>query len=301
MPREQLILGRIIWPLRAAKQSFILGNFLGCIALCGTISEMLANLRFEASEHAEMSSGSQRRMFGSQFDRLGQSRRIEVLSELGLYSAEEVRLSREIKVTRDRYLHALSVSADEIESHAAAIYGATVQLVDAMVAVRGSSPPGTVAAGSHLVDFLRVRGILVMMDESELPGEIDPESAHPEPSAPIVDPMLKTTTAAQEALVRFRSDWAQHEWDVKGVREQVALLDHPFIKISYSGKHGIPVKGPSAFAPRKALELVEDEAIGQTIVSEDLVITIEGLADRDRVSMLEGPGVGDRNQNTKLK
>ncbi len=302
VPREQLILRRIVWPLRAAKQSYILGNYLGCIALCGTISEMLAVLRFEVSLHAKCSSGSQKRLYGSRFDRLGQSRRIDVLSELGLYVGEDVDLSRGIKEIRDRYLHALNVPVENIEADATSIYRATVLIVDSMVAVRGGLRPGTVAPGEHLIEFLKDRGTLTFVDESGLGDGIDITDKRRDqmPSVIALDPKLQPQRQDKEAPMQFRSDWATYVWDVKGVREQADLLDHPFIKVSYTGKYGMPIKGPSAFALRTALDLIEAGRTGQTIVSDVLVITIEGLEDPDNVSMLEGPGVGDPGQNTKL-
>lgn len=285
VPRESLLLHRIVWPLRAAKQSFILGNFLGCIALCGTISEMLAILRFEVSTHAQSTSGSQKRLYGNRFDRLGQSRRLDVLSEHELYEPEQVHLAREIKKIRDRYLHALDAPFETSEDDAVEIYGATVQLVDAMIAVRGSSPPGSVAPGSHLIQYLRDQGVLRLADSAASRDE--DESHEPE-------------TAGEDESMEFREDWTQHVWDVRGIREQVDLLDAPHINVSYTGKYGLPARGPSAKALREALALVEASKIGQTIVDEDLVVTIEGLHERDSVRMLEGPGAGDPDQNSNL-
>lgn len=98
----------------------------------------------------------------------------------------------------------------------------------------------------------------------------------------------------------FRDDWAEFIWEVENVREQVHWLDHPFIKVRYTGRHGAPTRGPSPRALRTALELVEEEFKGRRIVSNDLVITVEGLGPRDTVRMLEGPGVGDPRKNPKL-
>jgi hypothetical protein len=37
-PAQALLLERLIWPLRQAKGSFMLRNFLGTIALCGMVA-----------------------------------------------------------------------------------------------------------------------------------------------------------------------------------------------------------------------------------------------------------------------
>src|SRR5439155_23380557 len=46
-PNERTILEKLIWPLRHAKGSYALANYLGCIALCGMVGEMVALLLWE--------------------------------------------------------------------------------------------------------------------------------------------------------------------------------------------------------------------------------------------------------------
>ena len=40
-PSQDDILNKLIWPLKAAKASYMLGNYLATIALCGMVAEML--------------------------------------------------------------------------------------------------------------------------------------------------------------------------------------------------------------------------------------------------------------------
>src|SRR5262245_12785048 len=49
-PLEDRILTQLIWPLRHAKASYIVGNYLGTIALTGIVAEMSAILLFELAE-----------------------------------------------------------------------------------------------------------------------------------------------------------------------------------------------------------------------------------------------------------
>jgi len=91
---------------------------------------------------------------------------------------------------------------------------------------------------------------------------------------------------------RFRHDAANYQWDVDGVRRDAMFLDSPFGPIRYRGKYGLPVQGPSPRALREALALIEKGLTGRHVIDRDLVITIDGLEEHDRVSMLEGPGVG---------
>jgi hypothetical protein len=46
VPAEERILDKLIWPLRHAKASFMLGNHVGTIALGGMVAEMVAMLLF---------------------------------------------------------------------------------------------------------------------------------------------------------------------------------------------------------------------------------------------------------------
>ena len=49
-PAEERILEKLVWPLRHAKASYMVGNYLGTISLSGMVSEMVAMLFFEMSD-----------------------------------------------------------------------------------------------------------------------------------------------------------------------------------------------------------------------------------------------------------
>src|SRR3972149_4477545 len=49
-PAEQRILDKLVWPLRHAKASYMVGNYLAVIALCGMVADMVAILLWELSE-----------------------------------------------------------------------------------------------------------------------------------------------------------------------------------------------------------------------------------------------------------
>ena len=49
VPAEPRILEKLVWPLRQAKASYVVGNYLATIALCGMVSEMVAILLFETA------------------------------------------------------------------------------------------------------------------------------------------------------------------------------------------------------------------------------------------------------------
>ncbi|RIK09787.1 MAG: hypothetical protein DCC49_05050, partial [Acidobacteria bacterium] len=92
VPAEAKILAKVIWPLRHAKVSYVLGNSVGTIALCGMAGEMLALLIFDV--HRPKFAGSpieakdEKGIFGREFEKLGQERRLKVLKTLRVLKDE---------------------------------------------------------------------------------------------------------------------------------------------------------------------------------------------------------------------
>jgi len=87
-PADERILDKFVWPLLYAKGSYILGNYLESIPLCGMVSEMLEILVFEVADPevngASMTATVQKELFGSSFEKLGQERRVSILHAYGL-------------------------------------------------------------------------------------------------------------------------------------------------------------------------------------------------------------------------
>ena len=82
-PADERILEKLVWPLLHAKGSYMLGNYLGTISLCGMVAEMLAILIFEVAQPNLNGQGIterlQRDLFGGSFEKLGQQRRVTIL------------------------------------------------------------------------------------------------------------------------------------------------------------------------------------------------------------------------------
>jgi hypothetical protein len=85
---EPTILGKLVWPLRHAKGSYALGNYLAPIALCGMVGEMVAILLWDIAKVTlqghPITETEQRAMFGNTFEKLGQERRVDILHALKL-------------------------------------------------------------------------------------------------------------------------------------------------------------------------------------------------------------------------
>ena len=128
-PRDQRILEKVIWPLRHAKASYIVGNFLSTIALCGIVSEMISIFLFEISEIATIKiktkEGGKIVSSGS-FEKMGQETRIKTLFDNNIIDGELKSKFDHIRYTRRRYLHLWSHDHDSLPRDASSVFHATV-------------------------------------------------------------------------------------------------------------------------------------------------------------------------------
>ncbi|MDA2935562.1 hypothetical protein MYX82_14690, partial [Acidobacteria bacterium AH-259-D05] len=131
-PEEQHILEKLVWPLKNAKACYAVGNYLGTIALCGMVAEMVAILFFEISNFVvnqqPMKDNIQERVFGSTFERLGQERRVNVLYAYGVIDSTLKSQFGIIKQIRKQYLHLYSHDHAEVAMDAVKAFNATVSL-----------------------------------------------------------------------------------------------------------------------------------------------------------------------------
>jgi hypothetical protein len=160
-PAEPRILEKLVWPLRHAKASYIVGNNLAVVALCGMVSEMVAVLFWQLTEASlngrPMAPEDEAALFGSSFEKLGQERRVRVLTAYGIISLEVVKMFETIRLIRRKYLHLWSQDQDRLSEDAVACFHATVGLV---VKVIGQDiNDGAVVLNPKLVKYLERQGI----------------------------------------------------------------------------------------------------------------------------------------------
>lgn len=143
---DDQLLARLVWPLRHAKASYMLGNYLGTISLCGLASEMVAILIFETSDvrlnGEPMDLDTQRAVFGFAFEKLGQERRVAVLRAYGLIDEALALAFDAVRSARRRYLHLWSQKHDDLARDAIKAFVAATKIV---VTVIGHS----VGEGGH--------------------------------------------------------------------------------------------------------------------------------------------------------
>lgn len=160
-PAEERILTKLVWPLRYAKSCYMVGNYLGTIALCGMVAEMIAILAFEMStilvNGKPLDEQAETNIFGSRFERLGQDRRVSILKAYNLIDDE---LKASFDIIRDKrrlYLHFYSQDYSHLAPNAVEVFNATVKIV---VEIIGQDiRDGKIILKPAMLNYLKKKGI----------------------------------------------------------------------------------------------------------------------------------------------
>lgn len=159
-PNEQRILDKLVWPMRNAKAAYMCGNYLGTIALCGMVAEMVAMLLFEITQFClnkrPMSEKDQVSVFGRKFEKLGQERRIQILAAYAIIDKDLVVAFEGIRATRNRYLHLWSQDHEQLPLDAIKSFEAAVLLV--VAAIGQNIKDGKLILNPALVSYLERKG-----------------------------------------------------------------------------------------------------------------------------------------------
>jgi len=157
VPADDLILTKIVWPLRSAKQAYVLGDNLGCIALSGFTGEMVASLTFQflglRLGQTPMTPKLEEQLFGGTFERLSQSRRVDILHALGAWTDDQMKKAGELAKIRNKYLHRLSADVNRMELEAELAYRLAIELAAGAVGFR-IGDKGTVVVEKKLRRYL---------------------------------------------------------------------------------------------------------------------------------------------------
>ena len=170
-PMEPRILDKIIWPLRSAKSACMLGNYIGCISLCGMVAEMLAMLIYEISDFFVngklMTTEQEKSVFGCKFEKLGQDRRIKVLNAYKIIDGELKNKFDLIRNTRKKYLHLWSHDHDCLYADAIKLYSVSVEI--AVHIIGQDIHDGKISLNPRLIEYLKKNGIF----EAELSSKAE--------------------------------------------------------------------------------------------------------------------------------
>lgn len=153
-PDHPQIVAKMLKPLRHAKASFMLGNFVGTIALSGMIAEIVAILRYELEEKRITAKG----LYSvARFESLGQEQRVRYLKKQGIVTDPMVLQWFEVvRETRRRHLHFFSPAASDETNDAVTCYRIAHALVSWIIGNRYEQPAPQV--NPALVEWLARKG-----------------------------------------------------------------------------------------------------------------------------------------------
>jgi hypothetical protein len=159
-PAEPRILEKLVWPLRHAKASYVVGNNLAVVALCGMVSEMVAVLLWQLAEQQlngrPMTTEDEAALFGSSFEKLGQERRVRVLASYGIVAPPVVAMFDTIRLIRRKYLHLWSQDHERLPEDAVACFQAGAGLV--VTAIGQNMKDGAVVLNTNMLRYLAKQG-----------------------------------------------------------------------------------------------------------------------------------------------
>lgn len=162
VPAEAKILEKIVRPLKNAIGSYIIGNSFETIALCGTISEMIAIFLFEINKISTngnpISEENELKMNLEKFENYGQSKRVKKLLEYGLIDEELKSKFDFVRLTRNEYLHSLSKSYANAAPDAKDAFTTTL---DIFLKVSGLSvKDGKAIVNQKIIDYLDEKNLV---------------------------------------------------------------------------------------------------------------------------------------------
>jgi hypothetical protein len=171
-PAEEHILSWLIWPLRHAKASYMFGNYLGTVALCGMVAEMATILRWEIADITingkSLDEDAEKELFGRTFEKLGQERRVDVLRAWGLINDELQTALNTVREKRRKYLHLYTCGHDQLAADAVAVFEAAVTVV---VGVIGQDVrDGKIVLTPAMLRYLERIGVMRPDEEKDSDG-----------------------------------------------------------------------------------------------------------------------------------
>jgi hypothetical protein len=133
VPLHDAIMHHVVRPLKEAKQCYVLGMPVACIAQAGLVGEMVALWRFRMLQPQidgrALDEALQKLVFGREFNKLGQEERIRVLRAIDQIEDETVQAFGELRSLRRQYLHFMVDEQKDIDADARRALGYANTLV----------------------------------------------------------------------------------------------------------------------------------------------------------------------------
>jgi len=161
VPMEFKILNKLIYPLKHAIGSYMMGNALETIALCGMVSEMAAVFLFEISKlriNDKPIKKIAKSMFNKEFEKLGQEQRIRFLHTLEIIDDEAKEQFVTVKNIRKQYLHFLSKEHEQINPDAKKVFDTTLKLIRWTLGI--TIVDGKITLSEDVLNYLKEKNLI---------------------------------------------------------------------------------------------------------------------------------------------
>ncbi len=136
IPYEKNFFEKIIWPLKNAKTSYMFGNYLGTISMCGMICEMYTIILYEMYLHKNNNKNIQNKI--KTFENYSQNNRINKLSKIKINNIKILNEDDSTKLhyvrkIRNNYLHLFTAERPNIKNDAKNTYFNTFDLLSKFI------------------------------------------------------------------------------------------------------------------------------------------------------------------------
>lgn len=139
----------------------MIGNFLSTISMCGFVAEMITVFLYETSNitiNQEKVSKVEKKLFGRDFEKLGQERRLDILRSFSVIDEKTYEKFNDVRLSRNKYLHRFSEEHQQIAPDASEMFHKTLEL---FLFVFGQKIiDGKVHYGPNVVRYLKEKGIM---------------------------------------------------------------------------------------------------------------------------------------------
>jgi len=157
-PYTKKLSERLLRPLHSGKKNYCLGDYAATIALCGTAAEMLAILIWKINEvrvaGSQINANGEKNLFGREFEKLDQYRRLEILEVLGFITTNQLSDFNKLRSLRKPYLHLWDADLSNEKQDSFNALKTIFQLFKDITGV-GLADAGTVKVNPKMLKFLQ--------------------------------------------------------------------------------------------------------------------------------------------------
>ena len=165
-PPDKEILEKMVFPIQHAKNSYLLGNYIGAASLCGMVAEMVAIFLYKISNikfnNKPIDQGTKKKFYGSEFEKLGQERRVGILHAFGIIDDQVKQHFDTIRTNRRRYMHFFSQEHSKIKNDSLKCIESIEYLMMHLMNPRIDN--GKVRFNPDLMNYLMQQGIVRKAD-----------------------------------------------------------------------------------------------------------------------------------------